>query len=114
MVTTVKGEWSSRRAGVDDGELSPQRSQQLVNHSPDGFNWGYGGSGPTQLSLALLLLLFSEENAVHLHHNFKWKYITTLPKGDFKLNSEQINTVRKWMKKQGVEVREDTIKLSRQ
>jgi hypothetical protein len=25
----------------------------LRNHSPDGFNWGYGGSGPAQLSLAL-------------------------------------------------------------
>jgi hypothetical protein len=26
----------------------------IVNHSPDGFNWGYKGSGPAQLSLALL------------------------------------------------------------
>ncbi len=26
----------------------------LYNHSPTGFEWGYGGSGPAQLSLALL------------------------------------------------------------
>lgn len=26
-------------------------------HSPDGFEWGYGGSGPAQLALALRLLL---------------------------------------------------------
>lgn len=25
------------------------------NHSPDGFNWGYGGSGPSQLALAILI-----------------------------------------------------------
>jgi hypothetical protein len=26
----------------------------LYNHSPTGFAWGYGGSGPAQLALALL------------------------------------------------------------
>lgn len=25
----------------------------IRNHSPTGFNWGYGGSGPAQLALAL-------------------------------------------------------------
>ena len=113
MVTTVKGEWSSRRGGVDDGELSPQRSQQLVYHPRNGFNWGYGGSGPAQLSLTLLLLFVSEQNAIHLHKYFKWKYIATLPEGDIKLNSEQIDTMRKWTKEQGVEIKEDTNRLSR-
>src|SRR5215469_11969326 len=27
---------------------------ELVNHSPSGFDWGPGGSGPAQLALALL------------------------------------------------------------
>ena len=27
----------------------------IWDHSPDGFNWGYGGSAPKQLALALLL-----------------------------------------------------------
>jgi hypothetical protein len=35
--------------------LDPPPSQKLVNHSPDGFCWGYHGSGPAQLALALLL-----------------------------------------------------------
>ena len=26
----------------------------IRNHSPSGFNWGYGGSGPAQLALAIL------------------------------------------------------------
>lgn len=36
-------------------DLSPEPSQEIINHSPDGFNWGYGGSGPAQLALGLLL-----------------------------------------------------------
>ena len=35
--------------------LDPAASQRLHNHSPDGFEWGYGGSGPAQLALAILL-----------------------------------------------------------
>ncbi len=27
---------------------------EIRNHSPSGFEWGYGGSGPAQLALALL------------------------------------------------------------
>jgi hypothetical protein len=33
------------RIGFGDGK---------VNHSPDGFCWGYGGSGPAQLAFAIL------------------------------------------------------------
>lgn len=50
---------SVRQVWVDeDGStdlLYPAPSQALRNHSPDGFNWGYGGSGPAQLALAILL-----------------------------------------------------------
>ncbi len=34
-------------------ELAP--SLKLRNHSPTGFEWGYCGSGPAQLALAILL-----------------------------------------------------------
>lgn len=33
-------------------ELDPRN--KVANHSPDGFEWGYTGSGPAQLSLAML------------------------------------------------------------
>ena len=35
--------------------LSPLPSQAVVNHSPDGFEWGYDGSGPAQLALGILM-----------------------------------------------------------
>jgi hypothetical protein len=39
-----------------DGKVFPPgRSLEVRNHSPTGFQWGYEGSGPAQLALALLL-----------------------------------------------------------
>ena len=35
--------------------LDPKPSQKIWNYSPTGFEWGYGGSGPSQLALALSL-----------------------------------------------------------
>ena len=32
--------------------LPPERSQAVKNHSPDGFNWGYWGSGNEAVALA--------------------------------------------------------------
>jgi uncharacterized protein DUF6166 len=46
---------------VDDGGKShdlPTRTE-VRNHSPDGFEWGYGGSGPAQLALAMLCDYFA-------------------------------------------------------
>ena len=61
---------------VDGRALSPARSQQVWNHSPDGFECGYGGSGPAQLALAILLEAgLSDERAVRLHQAFKWEFI---------------------------------------
>ncbi len=35
--------------------LPLELSLKLANHSPTGFSWGYLGSGPAQLAIALLL-----------------------------------------------------------
>lgn len=44
----------------------------LRNHSPTGFAWGYSGSGPAQLSLAILChALASDERALELYQAFK-------------------------------------------
>lgn len=52
--------------------LDPSPSQKIWNHSPDGFNWGYGGSGPAQLALALLLDATGDPGtALTQHQNFK-------------------------------------------
>jgi Family of unknown function (DUF6166) len=63
---------------VDGRPLTPKRSQAVWNHSPDGFEVGYGGSGPAQLALAILLEAgVDDERAVTLHEIFKWTFIAT-------------------------------------
>ena len=64
----------------DGAPITPARSQALRNHSPTGFAWGYGGSGPAQTSLALLLELgLSDEDALAMCQAFKWAFVAALP-----------------------------------
>lgn len=52
---------------------------EVFNHSPTGFEWGYSGSGPAQLALALLLDVINDKaTAIQLHQEFKRKHISTL------------------------------------
>lgn len=71
--------------------LKPRLSQVLINHSPDGFAWGYGGSGPSQLALAILLELYGKDEALLRYQDFKWDFIATLPKdGDWEIKGTDI------------------------
>jgi Family of unknown function (DUF6166) len=59
--------------------LEPRRD--VWDHSPTGFEWGYGGSGPAQLALALLLdALQDVDLAIELHQLFKWERVAALPR----------------------------------
>ncbi|MFC6890306.1 DUF6166 domain-containing protein [Halorubrum trueperi] len=59
--------------------LTPDRSLELVNHSPSGFEWGYGGSGPAQLALALLLDYTGDEAfALDHYQEFKTEVVSQL------------------------------------
>ena len=59
--------------------LDPAPSQRLRNHSPDGFDWGYGGSGPAQLALAILLdCLGDEDEALEHYQPFKFAHLSAL------------------------------------
>lgn len=57
----------------DDGKirrLDPRLD--IRNHSPSGFAWGYGGSGPAQLALAILCdALEDDQRAEHLYQRYK-------------------------------------------
>jgi len=79
MKHTLKGEAKTRRVWLNGKELFPDDSQAYRNHSPDGFSWGYGGSGPAQLALAVMLEIKGEAFG---YQDFKWKEIATLPIGD--------------------------------
>lgn len=80
--------------------LSPKRSQKIINHSPDGFSWGYVGSGPAQLALAILLEFTEEYHAQRLFQKFTWDIIANLPI-NFLLSGQEVID---WLKKEGVEI----------
>lgn len=54
----------------------------LHNHSPSGFAWGYGGSGPAQLALAVMAdSLGDDDLALCLYQDFKTHAVSRLPSG---------------------------------
>lgn len=77
---------------VDDrsGSLNPRLD--LRNHSPDGPEWGYFGSGPAQLSLAILAdALKDDARALRLYQDYKRIRIGVLPiMGSWALTREQV------------------------
>ena len=48
---------------VDGDPLDWRASLAVRSHSPTGPAWGYGGSGPAQLALAILLAVTDPETA---------------------------------------------------
>lgn len=75
---------------VNDGPLDPRLD--LWNHSPTGFEWGYHGSGPAQLALALLAdHLGDDEQALEHHQGFKRTVVSRLPYAGWTLTAEQID-----------------------
>jgi len=74
-------------------KLDLNASLKVVNHSPTGFCWGYAGSGPAQLALAILLDYFNgdRERALSLYQDFKFKVIAQLPMDeDFVLTDQRV------------------------
>ena len=77
IVTTVTGH------GTD---ALPLRLD-VARHSPTGFAWGYNGSGPAQLALALLCEVTTPEIALQHYQEFKRLFIARLPaNGQWSLN----------------------------
>lgn len=85
------------QVSVDGAPLAPRND--LVNHSPDGFEWSYAGSGPSQLALAILAHHFREAGdgqeladakAVALYHDFKLKLVVTLPKAGWQFDTHVV------------------------
>lgn len=87
----------------------------LMRRSPTGFEWGYSGSGPAQLALAIMadhLEHFPEdielakravprygaedgpdEFAIRIHQRFKVACVAQLPKGSWTLTSDGVREV---------------------
>jgi Family of unknown function (DUF6166) len=61
---------------------------EVINHSPTGFCWGYNGSGPAQLALALLIDCLGDVYQAKLYYQrFKLEVITR-----FSMNADWLMT----------------------
>lgn len=81
---TLKGEVKTKRVWLDGEELTPEESQKFRNHSPDGFNWGYYGSGPAQLALAIVLKITGAHSG---YDTFRSSFVSQIEYGkDFEVD----------------------------
>lgn len=98
MEGNVTGQYDGRKRTLFVGtrRLKIGDSLKLRSHSPTGFSWGYGGSGPAQTALAILLEIFGKETALSNYQSFKSDCIATLDgdKGFFL----SVDDIRKWLK----------------
>lgn len=107
-VQTTSGEAPPPTWRRPDGDLFgfkiPER-QEIVNHSASGFEWGYRGSGPAQLALAILCDHFDVDNrrpldgpdndhakkfARQMHQAFKREVIAGLETSGWTMTSKEI------------------------
>ena len=74
--------------------LDIEPSQKVWNHST-GLNWGYNGSGPAQLALAILLDFTDDaEVATSYHQEFKREVVSTW-KDHWSISGDEIKA---WLK----------------
>ena len=79
-------------------QLSPEKSLQIADHSPDGFQWGYLGSGPAQLAAAILYEITDDvELSREYYELFKHDHVSRWGV-DFQINEFQ---VRDWLRSVG-------------
>lgn len=75
--------------------------KHIEKHSPDGFNFGYGGSGPADLALSILCDWFGEDprpidlnrgkfKAQAYYQDFKWQFIAPIKGEKFVLMGAEI------------------------
>ena len=93
--TDTGGQVTILTPDADSELLSPRPSQRIINHSLTGFGWGYPGSGPAQLALAILLRIgLSKDEAYFRYQKFKWQVVSRLPQHAFTL---PFSDVIKWV-----------------
>ena len=66
---------------VRDGRvrlIDPRKDLECC--SPDGLSWGYRGSGPAQLAVAMLMEVFGDwERVQRIRHEFNDRFVTKIP-----------------------------------
>lgn len=83
---------------VNGSLLYLEPSQALYDHGADSFEWSYGGQGPSQLALAILLD-YTDDPELSMKHSqqFKWDFIAVAPFEGFVITSMDVDA---WIRSQ--------------
>ncbi len=117
--STTRGAASVVVANVaDDGPSDCRPLTHVPYHSPDGFEWGYAGSGPADLALAILADYFEEppefvlaalhsmwtprSKAAALHQSFKEGFVATEHQDEWQLPGDEIEA---WLQTPEIQTR---------
>lgn len=101
-----------------DGPSDRRPLTRVPYHSPDGLEWGYAGSGPADLALAILADYFDEppglvlaalrsmwtprSKAAALHQSFKERFVSTERRDEWQLHSGAIEA---WLQTPAIQTR---------
>ena len=96
--------YKGRRLFPEEGTVSnvvvtvnSEPLKHRIYHSPDGFNWGYGGSGPADLARSILWDFIGAEPTPGLYQDFKFHFVSGW-KDKWEITSEEIQN---WLDKRG-------------
>jgi hypothetical protein len=93
LYLAARTEWGAAvlvRDGEDDPRALPSR-RDLHDHSPTGFEWGYEGSGPAQLALAILADCTKDDAyALEKHQDFKRWVVARMPKEGWVISAADV------------------------
>lgn len=91
VISFNRGEGNAPVVTIDGEQLE----HRIVYHSPDGFEFGYLGSGPADLALNILGLVLSEKEAFRLHQQFKFAILRSI---DFHGGELTMTAVIEWIR----------------
>lgn len=78
----------------DDTERTLDPRTDIANHSPSGVSWGFRGSGPRQLAIALLADVYGDDLAADPHASLHLMHeLTEDLDNEFEVSAAQIKSI---------------------
>jgi len=81
--------------------IKAEKLEHHVKHSPDGFEWGYSGSGPSELARCILWDFLGKEPTPAAYRDFTRVFIVGNKEDSWSIDSTDIAT---WLSNQPEEV----------
>ncbi len=72
----IRGNLHSLQTDAASGIITNVK-RSIYKHSPTGYNFGYGGSGPADFALNLLMMVTTAAEAQQFYQKFKFQFVAT-------------------------------------